>query len=51
MQSSSFCNKDNVVNETLQQHIALQMMKKEISKYTHNKENTHTHKSKTNRKK
>jgi len=23
-----------VVNETLQQHIALQMMKKEISKYT-----------------
>ena len=29
--SSSFCNKDNVVNETLQQHVALQMMKKEIA--------------------
>jgi len=33
--SSSFCNKDNVVNETLQQHLALQTIKKEIT-------NTHT---------
>ena len=29
--SSSFCNKDNVANETSQQNIAFQMMKKEIT--------------------